>query len=213
MGPLHQQPAYRPFFNRNRVLYILHREIDEGETIARAFGDQGFISSTARTLDGLARLIQLHTPDVVLLDVEDVVDRGSDVIAKLRAMAFGVRFFALTGDAPQASEIVRAVRSGALSVFVRPYKLTDMVAAVTEELRHDLRIAAGSGNDVVVGGNGSLSPREREVLNLILLGETNKEVAIALGISPRTVEVHRASAMRKMGAKNTAQLIRLALEA
>jgi two-component system response regulator FixJ len=203
--------AYRSYFNRNRVLYVLHSDHDEGDLIARAFGEQGFMTSTSSSFESLARLFRLHAPDVVLIDLDLLVSDGRDIIETLRSMTFGVRIFALTDDHPNASHIVQAVRSGTLSVFVRPYQVTDMIQAVTEELRGDLRNRLGVRDQTVVAGPGSLTQRELEVLRRIADGETNKEIGQVLGISPRTVEVHRASAMRKLGAKNTAQLVRIAL--
>jgi DNA-binding CsgD family transcriptional regulator len=62
-----------------------------------------------------------------------------------------------------------------------------------------------------IPGAGLLTPREREVLARVVAGASNKEAGRALGISPRTVEVHRARIMGKLGAKNTADLVRIVL--
>jgi DNA-binding CsgD family transcriptional regulator len=75
---------------------------------------------------------------------------------------------------------------------------------------------AGAGTSSARAGlsgraNGSLTPREREVLKLISEGHSNKEGALRMNISPRTFESHRAEAMRKLGARNTAELVRAAL--
>ena len=100
--------------------------------------------------------------------------------------------------------------TGAVSVFVRPFQLTEMTRAVADELRADLR--PGSDDSPIVQGMSSLTPRELEVLRHVIGGETNKETALALGISPRTVEVHRAAVMRKLGARNAAEMIRMAIK-
>ncbi len=102
------------------------------------------------------------------------------------------------------------MRSGAVSVFVRPFQLTEITRAVADELRADLR--PGSDDNPIVQGMSSLTPRELEVLRHVISGETNKETALSLGISPRTVEVHRAAVMRKLGARNAAEMIRMALK-
>jgi len=62
-----------------------------------------------------------------------------------------------------------------------------------------------------VGGLQSLSPREREVLDALIAGETSKEIARRFNLSPRTVEVHRAHILKKIGARNTADLLRRVL--
>lgn len=203
--------AYRSYFNRNRVLYVLHSDPVEGESIAQAFSEQGFMASTSSSFAGLVRLAQLHSPDVVLVDLDLIVSEARDVVGDLKAMAFGVRIFALTDDHPEATHIVRAVRSGTLSVFVRPYQMAEMIRTVIEELRVDLREPGQTYGRSTVSGPASLTQRELEVLRRVADGETNKQIAMVLGISPRTVEVHRAAAMRKLGARNTAQLVRIAL--
>ena len=201
--------TYRPYHNRHRVVYILHTEIAEAEDIAAAFSEQGFMASTAQTVDALARLIDLHRPDVILVDLA-VAGADADLISTLRSVAFGVRIFTLADSNPDALAVVKAVRSGAVSVFVRPFQLTEMTRAVADELRADLR--PGSDDSPIVQGMSSLTPRELEVLRHVIAGETNKETALSLGISPRTVEVHRAAVMRKLGARNAAEMIRMALK-
>jgi two-component system response regulator DctR len=204
--------TYRPFLNRNRVVYALHMDAHESEAIVAAFTEQGFMTSSTQSVEGLARLIELHRPDVILVDLA-VISQEADLVGALRALAFGVRVFALAEPGPEAAEIVRAVRAGAVSVFVKPFQFTDMVHAVTDELRNDLRVGEGTNAAPHVQGMASLTPRELEVLRRVVAGETNKEAALGLGISPRTVEVHRAAAMHKLGARNTAEMIRLALKA
>jgi FixJ family two-component response regulator len=201
--------TYRSYHNRHRVVYILHTDVAESEDIATAFSEQGFMASTAQTVDALARLIDLHRPDVVLVDLA-VAGADVDLISTLRSVAFGVRVFTLADTNPDALAVVKAVRSGAVSVFVRPFQLTEITRAVADELRADLR--PGTDDSPIVQGMSSLTPRELEVLRHVISGETNKETALSLGISPRTVEVHRAAVMRKLGARNAAEMIRMALK-
>lgn len=209
MEMLNAKPTYRPFLNRRRVVFILHSEQRELEAIADAFSRQGFITSTAQSVSALMRLIELRRPDVVIADLDELHD-NTQLIATIHQLAFGSRVFLLAEDHPEIASVVRAVRSGAVSIFVRPFQLADMIREVSEELRDDLRIDA-SGGGAAVSGAATLTDRELEALNLVVAGHTNKEIALALGISPRTVEVHRRSAMRKLGARNTADLVRLTL--
>jgi two-component system response regulator DctR len=203
--------TYRPFLNRNRVVYALHPRNGDCEDIAAAFAEQGFMTSSTQSIDGLVRLMDLHRPDVLLVDLDAVRQVEENMISALRDLAFGVRIFMLADANPDAAEVVKAVRAGVIWVFVKPFQFTEMVRAVTDELRNDLR--PGEGTVPSVQGTSSLTRRELEVLRRVVVGETNKEIAVSLGISPRTVEVHRAAAMRKLGARNTADMIRLALKA
>jgi len=74
-------------------------------------------------------------------------------------------------------------------------------------------VPAVAGGDVTVEVKGfkKLTPREREVMQCVVNGRSNKQAGKELGISPRTVEVHRAHVMEKLGARNTADLMRIAL--
>jgi two-component system response regulator FixJ len=203
------KPAYRAFLNRRRVVFILHSERRELEAIADAFSRQGFITSTAESVSALIRLVELRRPDVVIADLDELRD-NAQLIATIHQLAFGSRVFLLAEDQPEIASVVRAVRSGAVSIFVRPFQLAEMIRDVSEELRDDLRVDAG-GAGPAVSGAAALTDRELETLNLVVAGQTNKEIGLALGISPRTVEVHRRAAMRKLGARNTADLVRLTL--
>lgn len=202
--------TYRPYLNRHRVVFVLHGDAGECETIAGAFTAQGFITSTALTLEGLVRLIELRRPDVIIADIENA-RREPDFMSTLRTLAFGVRIFLLAESNPEAVEVVKAVHSGALSVFVKPFQLAEMLRTVSDELKHDVRAGEGPHAMPNVQGIAALTQRELEVLQRVVSGETNKKIATALSISPRTVEVHRGAAMRKLGARNTADLVRLTL--
>lgn len=203
-------PNYRPYLNRTRVVYLLHRQQSHIASIASAFVDQGFICTTASSVEALLELIETQRPDIILIDWSEV-ENDRDLIAALRAEAFGVRIFLLADSNPEASEVVRAVRAGAVAVFVRPFQPAQMIQAVSDELRQDLRESDSSGAPPKIQGLTSLTEREREVLRHVVAGRTNREAAEVLGISPRTIEVHRAAAMRKLGARNTAEMIRIAL--
>src|SRR5438105_3544299 len=93
--------TYRPYHNRHRVIYILHADAAEAENIATAFSEQGFMASTAVTIEALARLIDLHRPDVILADLA-LVGRDADLVTRLKSVAFGVRVFMLADSNPQA---------------------------------------------------------------------------------------------------------------
>src|SRR5690242_9489306 len=123
MTPAAPVLSYRPYFNRHRVIYILHHRPEDAEYIAGAFIEQGFMVSTAATIDGLLRLMALHKPDVVMLEL-DALQIQPDLISSLQSVAFGARVFALVDMSPQTLDIVRAVRSGAVSVFAKPFQVT-----------------------------------------------------------------------------------------
>jgi two-component system response regulator FixJ len=115
------------------------------------------------------------------------------------------------GDVPLA---VRAMKAGALDFIEKPFATPTILASVEAALA---RLDAEDGRDpAAVAATEKLnllSPREREVLDGLLAGLPNKTIAYDLAISPRTVEIHRARVMDKMGARSLSELIRLALAA
>lgn len=203
--------TYRPIYNRSRTVCIWHNDHDVTHEIAQAFREAGFVTSTVDTLETAVRSMQQNRADVLLVDIDRLL-RDPQLIGILRVFSRGMRVFALTAAAPPPADVVRAVHAGALSVFAQPYRMTEILGEVIKELREDLRELPQQpehGTKVTVTGFGSLTDREREVLDQVVEGHTNKEVALEMGISPRTVEVHRSAAMKKLGARNTAELVRI----
>ena len=203
--------TYRPIYNRSRTVCIWHNDHDTTEEIAQAFREAGFVAVTVDTLEAAVRTMQHARADVLLVDIDKLL-RDSQLVGILRVFSRGMRVFALTEASPTPGDVVRAVHSGALTAFARPYRMTEILHEVTEALREDLREMAPQPEHaagVKVTGFGSLTNREREVLDQVVEGHTNKEVALEMGISPRTVEVHRSAVMKKLGARNTAELVRI----
>ena len=155
-----------------------------------------------------------HTPSCVLLDIHLPGRSGIDVLKELDAQHFGAPIFIISarGDVPLA---VEAVKRGAFDFIEKPFDIGTVVARVREGIAGWRPAGASSGGATAIEprlrGFGELTPREREVLSQIAGGASNKEAGRRLGISPRTVEVHRARIMDKLGAKNAADLVRIVL--
>jgi two-component system response regulator FixJ len=115
------------------------------------------------------------------------------------------------GDVPLA---VRAMKAGALDFIEKPFATQTILASVEAALsRIESTGQRDPAMDAALAKLELLSPREREVLGGLLAGLPNKTIAYDLAISPRTVEIHRARVMDKMGARSLSELIRLALAA
>lgn len=114
------------------------------------------------------------------------------------------------GEVPVA---VRALKAGAFDFIEKPFSeklLLDRIRdAIHESTRHQ-RLA--QGREAILARLQRLSPRERQVMELVVQGKLNKQIAAELGLSPKTVEVHRAHVMNKMEADSLAELVRLAIE-
>lgn len=152
-------------------------------------------------------------PGCVVLDVRMPGMSGLELQSVLneRRADVPIVFLSGHGDIPMA---LRAVRSGALDFLEKPFRDQALIDAVHAALAEDAsRRAARYEREALRSLVGSMSPREAEVAGLVVDGLSSPEIARKLKLSPRTVEMHRARAMRRLGVENVAELARLILAA
>ena len=149
----------------------------------------------------------------VVLDVRMPGLSGLEVQARMTelGMTAPVIFITGHGDVPMA---VEAMRGGAVDFLQKPFDNQVLLARVKQAIARgrDLRLEAEQ-RSLAEARLAALSPREREVLALLVEGRMNKIIAAELGISAKTVEDHRASIMRKTQVRSVAELVRLAADA
>ncbi len=113
------------------------------------------------------------------------------------------------GDIPMA---VEAMQKGAVDFITKPFRDQDLLDRINQALEQDNESrSALMEKHQIVQRLDSLTPREKEVLNLVVEGKANKVIAGELGVSQRTVEIHRARVMEKMQARSLAQLVRMVM--
>ena len=154
-----------------------------------------------------------ETPGCILTDVRMPGLSGLDLLEEMRGRAFLSPVIIITGhaDVPMA---VRAFKSGALDFIEKPFNDQMLLDKVQEAIELDVsRRTVLSQRATVMDRLGTLTTRETEVLERVIAGKANKEVAADLGLSEKTIEVHRSRVMKKMRALNAADLIRMVLEA
>jgi FixJ family two-component response regulator len=150
--------------------------------------------------------------DVAVINLAIGQDSGLPLLRRIKTMHTGTPVVMLA-NSPQLEAAVTAMKLGATDVVSKPIDSEHLLGIVRDALRRDVHLGAmqGGRRPVEVRGFSQLTPREREVLQLITNGQSNKEAGRKLGISPRTIEVHRARVMEKLGARNTADLMRIVL--
>jgi FixJ family two-component response regulator len=152
-------------------------------------------------------------PQLLVLDVRMPEMSGVQLQDELikRGASLPIVFITAHGDVPLA---VQAMRKGALNFIEKPFADEVLIDAVRNGLQRaaqdQKRDAAGAEAQARVN---SLTPRERQVLDLVIEGRLNKTIADTLGISIKTVELHRAHMMEKMGAQSLAHLVQIAVAA
>lgn len=150
-------------------------------------------------------------PGCLVLDVRMRGMSGLELQARLAEQGAPLPIIMLTGhgDVPMA---VRAVRAGALDFLEKPVSNDVLLARVRRALELDSqRRAAEAGHRAVQTRLDTLTAREREVLELVVAGRANKQIAATLGIHEKTVEVHRRHVFQKLGVHSTVELVRLVM--
>ena len=196
-----------------RLVYVVDDDEAVRESLSALLEARSF---TVRTF-GLAREFLAAAPTLrpgcLVADIRMPEMDGLELQQHLTERSFNFPLIVITGhgDVPLA---VRAMKAGAIDFIEKPFAAEAMVASIDAALA----AVAKTGEDDPLAATANarlalLSPREREVLQGLLAGLPNKSIAYDLAISPRTVEIHRARVMDKMGARSLSELIRMSLAA
>lgn len=152
-------------------------------------------------------------PSCVLLDIRMPAMSGLELQQVLRQRGIDIPIIFMTGHA-DVSMAVQAMKSGAADFIEKPFKDQALLDAVAAAMRRSAgALQEKRIRDEAIALLGGLSPREREVARLVALGRPNKLIAAALGISEKTVHIHRQHVMEKTGVSSAAELARLMLRA
>ncbi len=151
-------------------------------------------------------------PGCLVLDLNLPDRTGIEVLQDLAARHSALPVVFMSGMA-RVSEAVCALKLGSVDFVEKPFDLQTMVDAIHRAVGLDLeRRRAAADSEALERRFARLTTREREVMERIVRGAANKDVAAELGLSPKTVEVHRANVMRKTQAGSLAELVRMHLE-
>lgn len=184
------------------------RDSLEAVLLAEGFDVQTFASAEAFLTGGEPERV-----GCCLLDVRMPGKDGLTLLSELSDDAVIMPIIVMTGhgDVPMA---VKAMKLGAVDFIEKPFDTTMMLSMIRTVLQTPKTDRRALPVDPELAGRlERLTPRERDVLEHLVAGRSNKEVGLALGISPRTVEIHRARLMEKMGADSLAILVRMAMDA
>ncbi|HUK02360.1 MAG TPA: response regulator transcription factor [Steroidobacteraceae bacterium] len=155
---------------------------------------------------------KVSQPGCLVLDVRMPGMSGLELQQQLnlRGAVIPVIFITGHGDIPMA---VEAMQQGAFDFLQKPFRDQDLIDRIQRALERDARNRASLEQHTRIRERlDSLTPREREVLALMTRGKPNKVMAAELGVSQRTVEIHRARVMEKSGAASLAQLVRMVMD-
>ncbi|MEM1180000.1 MAG: response regulator transcription factor [Acidobacteriota bacterium] len=152
-------------------------------------------------------------PGCLLLDVRMPAVSGLELQEKLREDGQKIPVVMMTAyaDVPMA---VRAMHHGAVDFIEKPFNEQALLECIQRALDRDSKMRQGLElTQAIEGRLETLTPRERQVMQRVVQGHLNKQIASDLNLSPKTVEQHRSKVMDKMGADSLAALVRMAVEA
>jgi FixJ family two-component response regulator len=188
--------------------------VDDDESICRALGRliraaghvvecfgsaQAFLSADVRMPSPACLVLDVGLPDINGLELQ----RELNTAGKTMPIIF------LTGQGDIAMT-VRAMRAGAIDFLSKPVQETDLLRAIDLALQQSSCELSGRMElDAIRTRMAMLTPRERQVLTLLIKGRMNKQVACELGIAEKTIKVHRARVMEKMAARSLVELVRV----
>ncbi len=202
-----------PWNATSRVeIFVVDDDTATRATLLRALNAAGY--EVTCFADGAALLsqIRLRAPACIFLEVKMPERSGLDLLKRLREESCPAPVFVTSANGDIATA-VEAVRLGAADFIEKPVNGSDVVERMETAIEELTKSGDNELPDIVthLPGCEPFTRREREVLARIAVGETNKETARKLGLSSRTIEGYRASIMRKVGARNAAELLRRVL--
>lgn len=187
--------------------------VDDDRRIRESLGELlASFELNVRTFGSAAEYTAYALPDVpacLILDLQLPDMNGLDLQAGLRGGEHPhIVFITGHGDIPSS---VRAIKAGAVDFLTKPFKHEDLLAAIHSALAQSREARRARATLACLHAcYSSLTPRERDVLPLVVGGLLNKQAAAELGISETTLQIHRGSIMKKMRAGSLAELVRMA---
>jgi two-component system response regulator FixJ len=195
-----------------RTVYVLDDDDAVLRSLQRLLSSANFKPVTFDRPDVFLEAARTFKTGCVLLDVHLPGMSGLEVQEQLHMMRNDLSVIVMTGEG-DIHTAVRAMKAGAADFLEKPYGDHTLLAAIEAAFANEHRLSRDNEIEDAVRRIAILSPREREVLDGLLAGKPNKLIAYHLGISVRTVEVHRARMMERLGLRQLAETIRLGVMA
>ena len=196
--------------DQQAMVHVVDDDASMREALQDLFHSIGLETRTYATARDFLATSVSDAPGCLVIDIRLPDMNGLDFQVRLTQTGVRLPVVMITGygDIPMS---VRAMKRGAVDFLAKPFKDQDMLDAVLTAIERDRqRRAVDRDVSKIRERFGKLSAREQQVMLLVTAGKMNKQVAGDLGISEITVKNHRGAAMRKMGARTLADLIRMA---
>jgi len=194
----------------NREVFVVDDDPVVRDVLSEVFAQAGYQAVSFVDGASFVAAARERIPACVILDIYMPGRSGLEILRDIDAPNYPAPIFVASGRGDIASA-VEAIKSGAFDFIEKRLDASTLVARVGDAIQARAALRNGNGSEALSAafpGAELLTRREHEVLALIAASATNKEAAQELGISQRTVEIHRAHIMHKLGAKNSVDLAR-----
>lgn len=199
--------------NRSLLVHVIDDEFAVRDSLDNLLQGAGY---RVRTHDGARSFFEAFRPDnagCVIVDMRMPGLSGSEIQERVAHLDMSVPVIVITGK-PDVHTAVTALKQGAVDFLEKPIDPQVLLDYVEKSIkRREFELGEREKLSQAQAKFGVLTPRERDVLRHLLIGRPNKIIARELGLSPRTVEIHRARVMEKTGAGSLPRLVRMALAA
>jgi len=195
------------------TIHVIDDDQDVRKAMAFLLGSAGHAVRVHESATAFLAMLGTLQPGCIVSDVRMPGIDGLELQRQLKAAEVDLPVIIMTGhaDVPLA---VEAMKAGAVDFIEKPFGDEVMLGAIERALTAWSKTRDAAEDAAVIHTRAAgLSERERQILGGILAGHPNKTIAYDLGISPRTVEVHRANVMTKMAARSLSELVRMAMKA
>jgi FixJ family two-component response regulator len=203
-------PAMPLQTSERAIVHIVDDDAAVRDALADLFDTVGLGTRSYAAASDFLTTSFADEPGCIVIDVRLPDMNGLDFQAELTQIGVHLPVVMMTGygDIPMS---VRAMKHGAVDFLPKPFRDQDMLDAVMAAIERDRQRRTADGEtSLILERFKTLSAREQQVMLMVTAGKMNKRVAGDLGISEITVKIHRGAAMRKMGARSLANLVRMA---
>jgi FixJ family two-component response regulator len=193
----------------NEIVYVVDDDSSIRQALSSLLRSAGLQVETFGSAREFLRAPRAEIPACLVLDVRLPDGSGLDVPDELRNLDLPLPIIYITGHGTIPMS-VRAMKAGALEFLTKPFRDEDLLGAIDVALGRD-RLARAERSDQSEARRRieRLTPREREVLHLVVAGKMNKQIAAQLGTAEQTVKQHRGRVMRKLEVDSVAELVRV----
>jgi FixJ family two-component response regulator len=192
------------------IVYVVDDDLSVREALRSLIRSVGLRCETFASAAEFLRYPRAEDPSCLILDVQLPDASGLDLVGVLDAEDAPIPIIFITGHGTIPMS-VRAMKSGAVEFLTKPFREEDLITAMRQALERDS--SARQERAKLAGLRArleKLTPREREVLGLVVAGRMNKQIAAELGTAEQTIKQHRGRVMKKLGVDSVAELVRLA---